>query len=195
MLAMADVSGHGVGAALYMAAAKGALQAEARRAFSPADLLRRTNEALAADFARSDVFATAFFARFHAGGRRMESANGGHNPPVLLRAGGGIELLDRGGAALGVLPDLLFEEEEKDFQPGDLLFVYTDGLTEARDAAGRFYGRDRLVQLLERNRSSDARTIVGVVLEDLETYCGRSSDDVTLIAVRGVSGSPEDATS
>jgi sigma-B regulation protein RsbU (phosphoserine phosphatase) len=108
-LAMADVSGHGVGAGLFMAVAKGALQAEARRTLSPAELLRRTNEALAEDFSEADMFSTAFFARFYPGGRRLEYSNGGHNPPLLVREAGSVELLDRGGRAMGVMPDLICE--------------------------------------------------------------------------------------
>ena len=187
-VAMADVSGHGVGAALYMAATKGALQAEARRELSPADVLRRTNNALTADFARSDVFATAFFARFETGGRRLIFANGGHNPALLLRAGGEIESLRRGGAALGVLPDMEYEESALTIATGDLLVIYTDGLVEARDEAREFFGVERLVDVVRRCADETASVIRDRLLEELIRHCGedRPQDDVTLIVIRAV---------
>lgn len=191
-VAMADVAGHGVGAALYMAAAKGALQAEARRNSAPGDLLRRTNEALLADFSKQDVFATAFFARFRPGGREFAYANAGHNPPLLLRADGRFELLRAGGPALGVLPDRFYEEGVRDFAPGDLLVVYTDGLVEARDREGRFYGLERLIDHARLCREHDAPSVKASLLEDLFRHCaaGRLQDDVTLVVIRGVALPP-----
>ena len=187
-IAMADVSGHGVGAALYMAAAKGALQAEARREQSPASILRRTNNALTGDFARSDVFATAFFARFEAGGRGFSFANGGHNPALLVRRDGGTELLRRGGAALGVLQDMAYEDAAREFDEGDLLVIYTDGLVEARDGSRNFFGVARLTDSVLRHRGEPAAVIRDRLLEELVRHCGedRPHDDVTLIVIRGV---------
>jgi serine phosphatase RsbU (regulator of sigma subunit) len=171
-----------------MAAAKGALQAEARRVFAPGDLLRRVNEALITDFSKSDVFATAFFARFYPGGRRFSFANGGHNPALLVRASGEVELLERGGSALGVLPDMIYEEDIRRFAEGDVLVIYTDGLVEARDADRRFYGLDRLSELARASRAADARTIKARLLEDLAAHCGpdQHQDDVTVVVVRAV---------
>jgi sigma-B regulation protein RsbU (phosphoserine phosphatase) len=194
-LAMADVSGHGVGAGLFMAVAKGVLQAEARRVSSPADLLRRTNEALAEDFSDADMFATAFFARFYPGGRRLEYSNGGHTPPLLLRKAGGVELLQRGGAALGVMSDMSYEEETREFAEGDVLLIYTDGLTEARDEQRRFYKLDRLIELASKLRHEGAQAIRDRVLEDLRRHCaGRTpEDDVTVVVVRGTPHDDGDA--
>ena len=95
-IAIADVSGHGVGAALYMAIAKGALQSEARDILSAGDVLGRVNEVLASDFSATDMFATFVFARFLPDGRRVVWSNAGHNPPLLLRA-------RRGGRAVEAL--------------------------------------------------------------------------------------------
>jgi len=187
-IAMADVSGHGVGAALYMAAAKGALQAEARRTLSPADLLRRTNDVLVEDFAASDVFATALFVRFHRGGRRFECANGGHHPPILVRGGGAVEALGRGGPALGIVPGSVYEEEAHRFAPGDRLVLYTDGLVEARNAARRFYGTRRIVDLVAGDGAASAEELRLAILDDLACHCGSRppQDDVTVVVVRGV---------
>jgi sigma-B regulation protein RsbU (phosphoserine phosphatase) len=187
-VAMADVSGHGVGAALYMAAAKGALQAEARRVFSPGDLLRRVNEALTDDFSRSDVFATTFFARFYPGGSRFSFSSGGHNPALLIRANGNVERLGPAGPALGVLPAVNYEEDIRRFAEGDLLIVYTDGLVEARDPQQRFYGIDRLARVAVQCRRDNAVRIKARLLADLDDHCGTQlqRDDVTLLVVRAV---------
>lgn len=192
-IAAADVSGHGVGAALYMAAAKGSLQSEARRSLSPSDLLRRVNEVLVADFSESDVFATAFYARFHAGGRRFEFCNAGHNPPLLVRADGEVERLGRGGTALGVLRAIGYREDARDFFVGDVLIVYTDGLVEARDSAGAQFGMERLTQAAIRLRGLDASWIHRSLLEELARHCGGSppKDDVTLVVVKAVSDRAE----
>jgi serine phosphatase RsbU (regulator of sigma subunit) len=192
-LVMADVSGHGVGSALYMAAAKGALQAEARRVFDPADLLRRTNESLVADFRSANVFTTAFFARFHPGGRRLEFANGGHNPPLLVRSDGRVERLESSGPALGMASDVDYQLRATDFRGGDLLLVYTDGLVESRDDERCFYGVDRLTRLACEARAASAEAIRRRVEQDLARHrgSGPAQDDVTLVAVKGVdSGAP-----
>ncbi len=185
-ISMADVTGHGVGAAMYMAAVKGVFQAESRRVTSPSDLLRRANEALESDFSRSDIFATAFFAHFAPGGSRFEYALGGHNPPILIRTCGRVEMLDRGGIALGVVPDVHYEETSCRIEAGDTLVVYTDGLLEARDLDRRFYGLDRLRQVAVAHRMDGAEDLRDRVLEDLLKHtAGRSpSDDVTLIVVK-----------
>jgi len=191
-LVMADVSGHGVAAALYMAAAKGALQAEARRILSPAELLRRTNGALVGDFSASDVFATVFFGRFEPGGRGFEYANGGHNPPLLVRGDGSVEPLGPTGPALGFLPGLDYREESRRLEPGDVFVVYTDGLVESRDSKNRLYGMDRLREAAIHCRELGAADIRDRLLEGLESYCdGKTAhDDVTLVVIRAVEVAP-----
>jgi sigma-B regulation protein RsbU (phosphoserine phosphatase) len=87
-IAIADVAGHGVGAALYMAIAKGALETEARDTLSCGDVLGRVNEVLSSDFYSTDMFATSFFARFLPDARRFVWSNAGHNPPLVIRAKG-----------------------------------------------------------------------------------------------------------
>ena len=187
-LAMADVSGHGVGAALYMAAAKGALQAEARRDPSPEIVLRRTNEVLVADFSESDVFATAVFLRFSPGGARLTCGNAGHTPPVLVRADGTVERLERGGVALGLFAGQEYEQEERAFGAGDVLVVCTDGLVEARDAGRRPFGIERVTEVAARARSHDASRIRDLLLDSMAAHRAGApaADDVTLVVVKRV---------
>jgi sigma-B regulation protein RsbU (phosphoserine phosphatase) len=186
-IAIADVSGHGVGAALYMAIAKGALQSEARDILSAGDILGRVNEVLASDFSASDMFATLVFARFLPDGRRIVWSNAGHNPPLLLRRSGAIETLKPCGPALGIVAGARWRDVDERFAPGDVLVLYTDGLIEARDDARRFFGIERLVEAARRPASSAAE-IRENVLEALTRHVGskRVDDDVTLVVARGV---------
>lgn len=193
-VAMADVSGHGVGAALYMATAKGAIQSEGRRILSPAELLAQTNEVLLGDFSGMDMFATSVFVRFFPGARRFVYSNGGHNPPFLVRTSGEVVRLERGGPALGILPRVRYLEESFTFAEGDVLVVYTDGIVEARDVEQRFYGLDRLVEVVLASRELPARAIRTRVIEDLERHVGGqpTRDDVTLVVARAIPSGGEE---
>jgi sigma-B regulation protein RsbU (phosphoserine phosphatase) len=186
-IAIADVSGHGVGAALYMATAKGALQSEARDLLSPADVLCRVNEVLASDFSAADMFATFVFARFLPDGRRIVWSNAGHNPPLVVRPDGEVERLKPCGPALGIVAGTRWRDVDQRFEPGDILLLYTDGVVEARDAAGRFFGIDRLVEAA-RQPAKSATEIRENVLEALarHTPTVAPQDDVTLVVVRGI---------
>ena len=189
-IAMADVTGHGIGAAMYMAAMKGVFKAESRRVLSPADLLRRSNEALEADFSRAHVFATAFFVRVTPGGRRLEYALAGHNPPIVVRKNGDTELLKRGGLALGLMPQVEYQETSIRMEPGDMLVVYTDGLIEARNNEKQFFSLDRLKQLAVSSRELPAGLIRTVILDELSAHTGGKApaDDVTLLVLKITDG-------
>ena len=185
-VAIADVSGHGVGAALYMATAKGALQSEAREVLSPAELLFRVNEVLASDFSAADMFATLAFARFLPDGRRLVWSNAGQNPPLLLRADGSVETLAASGPAVGIVSGPRWRDVSCRFEPGDALLLYTDGVVEARDRAKRSYGAERLAATARRTAGS-AASIRQAILEDVARHTDGlpPRDDVTLVVVRG----------
>jgi len=186
-VAIADVSGHGVGAALYMAIAKGALQSEAREILSAGDVLGRVNEVLASDFSATDMFATLVFARFFPDGRRIVWSNAGHNPPILLRANGDIETLRPCGPALGIVAGARWRDVDQRFAPGDVLLLYTDGLIEARQGESEPFGIERLIEAAQ----SPARTAADIrenILNALSRHVGATTylDDVTLVVARGV---------
>jgi len=186
-VAIADVSGHGVGAALYMAIAKGALESEARDTLSAGDVLGRVNEVLASDFSATDMFTTLVFARFLPDARRIVWSNGGHNPPLFLRADGAVEWLKPCGPALGIVAGARWRDVDHRFAPGDVIVFYTDGVVEARDGAKRFFGTDRLIEAARRPASSAAE-IRQHILDALTRHAGTTPlrDDFTLVVARGV---------
>lgn len=186
-VAIADVSGHGVGAALYMAIAKGALESEARDTLSSGDVLGRVNEVLASDFSTTDMFATLVFARFLPDARRIIWSNAGHNPPLLLRRDGSVEWLKPCGPALGIVAGARWRDVDQRFAEGDMIVLYTDGVVEARDSSRRFFGTDRLVEAARRPAASAAE-IRANILDALARHAGTAPlrDDFTLIVARGV---------
>lgn len=185
-LAVADVSGHGVGAALYMATAKGALHSEARELLSPADVLRRVNEVLAADVSAADMFATFVFARFLPDGRRIVWSNAGHNPPILIARDGEVAMLKPSGPALGIVSGARWRDVDQRFAAGDRLLFYTDGLVEARDGSGAFFGLERLIEAGRRPAASAAE-VRRNVLDAVSRHAAglHPRDDETLVVVRG----------
>ena len=186
-IAIADVAGHGVGAALYMAIAKGALESEARDTLSAGDVLGRVNEVLASDFSATDMFATFVFARFLPDARRIVWSNAGHNPPLLLRAGGEVVWLKPCGPALGIVAGARWRDLDQRFSEGDVLLLYTDGVVEARDGTRRFFGVERLIEAARRPARSAAE-IRAHVLDALAAHAGTTplKDDFTLVVALGV---------
>jgi sigma-B regulation protein RsbU (phosphoserine phosphatase) len=190
-LVVADVSGHGVGAALVMAAAKGALRAEWRATRSPGELLRSANALLVEDLCDADLFVTAFVARLTAGGRLVGSS-AGHPPALLVRGSGEVVPLSAGGPALGVVPDAIYDMQEAELSHGDLLVAYTDGLVESRGAGRELFGEPSLVRAV---REAAGLSAAAVRAHILEAACAHRAgaplhDDVTLVVARTTEVTP-----
>ena len=191
-LAIADVCDKGVGAALFMALFRSLLRSTAEAAAAdgdPESIVRRavvgTNDYIARTHGRSNMFATLFFAVADAGSGEIRYVNGGHEAPLVLSASGGVagELAPT-GPAVGMLPDSAYAVGAARIAPGETLFAYTDGVTDAKGAAG-FFGRDRMLAQLASPPGSAAellervRAAVSAHVRDAERY-----DDLTLLAVR-----------
>jgi sigma-B regulation protein RsbU (phosphoserine phosphatase) len=132
-------------------------------------------------------FATFFLARVDGARLELTFSNAGHNWPVLLRRGGGREFLKRGAPPLGVLEQVEFETDRVALAPGDVVLLYTDGVTEARDAAGEEFGDERLVALAEAlPRGLSARDTAERLLGELRAFLGgvEAQDDITLLVLR-----------
>ncbi|MFW6063419.1 MAG: PP2C family protein-serine/threonine phosphatase [Chloroflexota bacterium] len=206
---IADVCGKGVGAALFMALFRTLLRAVAdqdfalgggggngQQALSQATNLRNavqlTNDYIAETHGSAHMFATVFFGVLQPDSGALSYINGGHEQPLLLRRGGRCERLEPTGPALGMFPDMSFALDRVHLQPGDMLLAFTDGVTEARDDAGQFYGEQRLLQQA-RAPAISANQVLQRVAQDLQAYAGGAaqSDDITMVAVRRSSAAEE----
>jgi sigma-B regulation protein RsbU (phosphoserine phosphatase) len=189
-LVVADVCDKGVGAALFMALFRSLLRATATgAAWAPdpaADLLRTvrlTNDYIARTHGRACMFATLFFAVLDPATGSLHYINGGHEAPVLLGAGGVRSRLAPTGPAVGMMADSVFEVATARLAPGEGLIAFTDGVTDACGASGR-YGEKRLLSLIGRPVSS-AASLLGAIEADVNAHVGSAdqADDITLLAV------------
>ncbi|MFM8331376.1 MAG: PAS domain S-box protein [Candidatus Methylumidiphilus sp.] len=193
-IAIADVAGHSVGSALIMAEARSSLKAEARRTrnggeHGPGETLRVLNELLFEDLNRADSFISMFYLRYDPDSRRLRYASAGHNPPLLLRPDAlACEPLDADGMILGVEKNVDFEEKSLLLAPGDRLLLYTDGIVEARDGAGEFFGTRRLCRLFTALRNQPPQQVVDALLSELSVFTAGAAyeDDVTLVVAQAL---------
>ena len=186
-LVLADVSGHSIGAALVMAATRSVLRAQAMDGHAPAEILAHTNQVMSDDMARASLFITGFYARYDPATWTLCYANAGHNLPILYRADSAkIELLDADGIVLGVLPDMLFEEKQITLSSGDVLVLYTDGITEGQNLAGEQFGEQRLYRVIAEIADASAQAIADGILSAARVH-GRGVDqydDISLIVMK-----------
>ena len=184
-LAIADVSGKGIPAALIMAGFRMSLLAEIRNEFAIRAVMRKVNSLLHESTDR-DKFVTAFYGVLDFKNKVLIFSNAGHNPPILRRADGRFEYLEEGGVALGVLPDARYDERPIALRPGDLLVLYTDGITETEAPSGEQFGTRRLEQAMEHVREKTASEIVEGLVSEVTRWAGEKgvSDDLTLIVLK-----------
>jgi sigma-B regulation protein RsbU (phosphoserine phosphatase) len=192
-LVIADVCDKGVGAALFMVLFRSLVRSlsEQCRLYERADellddLVWRLNNYIARTHGRSNMFATMLLGILDPTTHTLHYVNGGHDPPIVIDAGGEIRTrLDPTGPAVGLMPDLPFRVETLEFMPGDSLIAYTDGIPEARDVAGNFYTEERLLMQCAQPWHS-AFSVVKQLEADVFAHIGQiqQSDDVTLIALR-----------
>lgn len=183
-LAVGDVSGKGMPAALLMANLQASLRTLVKLDLPMEELVERLNAALYSNTA-PQMFATFFFGWLDAQTGRFDYVNAGHNYPILC-GNDRQEQLTEGGLLLGVMPEGKYQAGNVTLQSGELVAVYSDGITEAVDAAGKEFGEDRLVELLSRRCDEKAESILQAVLGEVEGYCGTPQDDVTLMVVKRV---------
>jgi sigma-B regulation protein RsbU (phosphoserine phosphatase) len=190
-LVVADVCDKGVGAALFMALFRSLLRATATGAAwggeTSAQLLRTvrlTNDYIARTHGRSNMFATLFFGVLDPATGSLLYINGGHEAPVLFGPGGAKTRLSPTGPAVGMLPDMPFQVGEARLEAGERLLAFTDGVTDARGAAGR-YGEERLLALLDAPVSTVAALLDAIEAGVLAHAAGaEQTDDITLLAIR-----------
>lgn len=184
-LAIADVSGKGIPAALIMAGFRMSLLAEIRNEFAIRAVMRKASLLLHESTER-DKFVTAFYGVLDWKNGVLIFSNAGHNPPMLVHRDGRGERLVEGGVALGVLPDARYEERPIVVQNGDVLVLYTDGVSEAENEKGEHFGEQRLEDLVRRHAHAPAAEILRIIVDAVTEWAGErgANDDVTLIVVR-----------
>lgn len=182
---LADVSGKGVAAALLMANLQGCFRSQVDRA-CPSALLHEVNR-LFFDSTPPEQYATVFFGQYDDLTRRLRYVNCGHLPPVLARAAGAIERLEGGATVLGIFRDWTCTEAVVDLAPGDTLIMFSDGVTEAGIEAGKEFGEERLIEMIQAGRPSALEPVIEAIVEAARGYSSAGqTDDITVVGIRAV---------
>ena len=186
LLIIADVAGKSIPAALLMATLQASVRTLAPHTDALHSLVCGVNRYTCENNRGGSRFTTAFFAAWDPGTRCLSYVNAGHNYPVLLRAGGAVERLEAGGIPLGILPDANYDCASATLNPGDVLFVFTDGVVEAVNEREEEYGEERLLPLLAAVRGDSAGGIVQRVMGGIDAFAAgaRQHDDITCLAAR-----------
>ena len=182
---IADVSGKGIPAALFMMRAKTAIKNFAHSGNSPAKVLENVNNTLC-EGNDAEMFVTVWLGMLDLKTGKMACANAGHEYPVLMRAGGDYELLkDKHGLVLGAMENIRLREYEIDLDPGDRLFVYTDGVPEAINEKEKAYGTERLTEKLNKVKGMPQEQTLESVLRDIRNFAGTAEqfDDITMVGM------------
>jgi sigma-B regulation protein RsbU (phosphoserine phosphatase) len=185
-LVIADVSGKGFPAALFMALSRTMLRANALGNPTVLQTICRANNMIAQE-GRANMFVTLFYGVLDPKSKTLTYVNAGHNPPFVTdREGGDIVILAAKGIALGIMSDMEFEEKEVTLREGDILLLYTDGVTEAVNRKGEMFGQHRLAKLVEDNQKRSAQEIIQIIEQTVLEYAEGlpQFDDLTLMAVK-----------
>jgi hypothetical protein len=186
-LIIADVSGHDVSSALIMAETRTFILARAREIQGAREMLTALNEFFYEDLGRAELFITMFYLKYNTGTHQLSFASAGHNLPLLWRAGTGkCDRLDAEGLILGIRKKVVFEEEKTSLERGDVLLLYTDGVTEAENSEGDFFGEERLCAVLAEHHELHPRQVIEHVLEEVRLFTGTRNfnDDVSMVIMR-----------
>ena len=185
-VSLGDVAGKGLGAAMLMAKLQATLRAIAPDSSSLAEMGARINRIFHRDCGPTR-FATLIYAELMEGSPTLRILNAGHPPPVVVGANG-VDVLPAVALPIGMMPDSAYVEQRVDLEAGGFVLFYSDGLTEARDGEGAFFGETRLYELLPAIRGIPAEKVGARILEELEKFIGeeRPSDDVSMVILKRI---------
>jgi serine phosphatase RsbU (regulator of sigma subunit) len=188
-LVLGDVAGKGMAAAMLMSSLQARVQLLTEDPPSLAALMTRLDRSIAASCPRNR-FITLFMCIVDPTSGETVFCNAGHNPALLVRASGEVETLEAVGTVLGILPELGYQEQHDRLEPGDLIAIYSDGVTEATGRDGNEFGQQRLSDILVEMGGRPASEIVQVVIDALDGWCpsNHAEDDVTLVVARRTAG-------
>lgn len=186
IVAIGDVSGKGTPASLLMANIQATIRALVSLDLSLAELTRRVNDLMCQNTG-ADKFITFFWAVIDPAAMTMTYVNAGHNYPFLIHADGSVDRLDRGGMILGILKTIVpYEEALISLQPGDMVVMFTDGVSEAMSKEGKEYGEPRLERVIKEARKESAANVLETIYKDILSYAAgaQQSDDITMMVVK-----------
>jgi phosphoserine phosphatase RsbU/P len=186
VLAIADVAGKSIPAAMLMATFQASLKTLSTAQVALPELAANMNRYACTNSQGGLRFTTAFLAEYDAVNRTLDYINAGHNNPILRRASGLIERLDVGGLPFGILPEVKYESAQVTLAPGDWLVIFTDGLVEAENARQEEYGEARLLSAIEANRSVEPSEMLNRMMSELDLFVGMTPqhDDVTSMLLK-----------
>jgi len=186
-IVIADVSGKGVPAALLMAFLRASLRAATHIGYAPHISMSKVNYLLWESIERNQ-FVTAFYGILDSANRTLAYCNAGHNPPFLMEADGKVHFEERGGVPLGMFRDTRYYEYFANIEPGQVLVLYTDGVTEATNRTLEEYGRDRLVEAVRQCRHLGAREMIDYIHRDVLNWTEGlgATDDVTFFIIKAL---------
>lgn len=182
-LCVADVAGKGFPAALLMSNLQAALKSLTSERIAPSELCLKLNRIMCGNTPLRK-FVTCFYGDLDVSGRKLTFTNAGHNPPMLMRSNGECIRLDEGGPVIGAFCESSYVQQEIQLHEGDKLLLFTDGVTEARDASGEEFGEHRLQECLREFRGRNAAELRTNILNSVAQFCGDIfDDDATLMVV------------
>ncbi len=185
-LVIADVSGKGVPAALFMALSRTLIRASASSIDDPVSSIREANGHIFQD-SKTSMFVTLFYAVLDCRARALRFINAGHNPPIFVGAApAGVTLLNAKGIALGVLDEIALESVDIQLRTGDVVVLYTDGVTEATNEHDEEYGVKRLTGCVEREKTNTSREIIEAIVKEVTEFAGTrpQHDDITIMVLK-----------
>jgi sigma-B regulation protein RsbU (phosphoserine phosphatase) len=185
-LVIADVSGKGVPAAIFMAVSRTLIRTIALQGFDPGVCLTKSNDLLCKESIES-MFVTVFYAIYNISTGEIEYCNGGHNSPVILKTNGQVEMMPMSKNCLvGTVDGWQYTSDKVQLGVGDTLMMYTDGVNEAFNTDYQEYGDDRMLQLMRQHNGDDCRTLIEAQMNDVKAFAGAApqSDDITIMALK-----------
>ena len=185
-IVIGDVTDKGMPAALFMALTRSTVRASIIAGRTPAQCISQANTMIAADSANG-TFVTFFYGQLDTTTGELTYVNAGHNPPLYYHAADNhMAELSRTGVALGIIDTFRYEQRTLKLDPGDFVVLYTDGITEAIDPKGEFFGEERLTRIVDQERNSTAVEIVAALQSALHDFTAGAppSDDITMVVLK-----------
>lgn len=188
LLAVADVAGKSIPAALLMATVQASLKTLARTPLSVSELVEKMNEYACTNSQDGRRFTTAFIAEYDPPAHSLTYVNAGHNPPIVRRANGGLERLESGGIPIGIMENAAYASATITLQPGDWVVMFSDGVVEAENARSEEYGEDRLIYNIHMGATQSPALLLQRIMGDVDNFVGTAPqhDDVTCMLLKAV---------